>query len=70
LTYLKLSGNKVGLMLNFNAPLLAKGIKRLVNHFEEPSSLFVPSASSALSGFEFNNSASARLCGESRLVSQ
>jgi GxxExxY protein len=70
LTYLKLSGKKVGLMLNFNAPLLAKGIKRLVNHFEEPSSLFVSSAASALSGFEFNNSASPRLCGESRLVSQ
>jgi len=65
LTYLKLSGKKVGLLLNFNAPILAKGIKRLVNHFEDSSSAHVPSASSALSGFGRNNSVSPRLCGES-----
>jgi len=70
LTYLKLSGKKVGLLLNFNAPILAKGIKRLVNHFDEPGSVYVPSASSAPSGFDFKNSASPRLCGESRLVTK
>jgi len=31
LTYLKLSGIKVGLLINFNVPALKEGIKRLVN---------------------------------------
>ena len=31
LTYLKLSGLHVGLLLNFNTPVLRSGIKRLVN---------------------------------------
>jgi len=31
LTYLKLSGIKVGLLINFNVPMLKEGIKRLVN---------------------------------------
>jgi GxxExxY protein len=35
LTYLKLSGKKIGLLLNFNEPILTKGVKRLVNHFRE-----------------------------------
>lgn len=30
LTYLKLSGHKLGLLLNFNVPLLRDGIKRMV----------------------------------------
>ena len=30
LTYLKLSGNRLGLLMNFNVPLLKNGIKRLV----------------------------------------
>ena len=30
LTYLKLSGNLLGLLINFNVPLLKNGIKRLV----------------------------------------
>jgi GxxExxY protein len=30
LTYLKLSGCRLGLLLNFNAPLLKQGMKRLV----------------------------------------
>jgi len=30
LTYLKLSGHKVGLLLNFNYPILKDGITRLV----------------------------------------
>jgi len=31
LTYLKLTGVKTGLMINFNVPLLTKGITRMVN---------------------------------------
>lgn len=31
LTYLKLTGIRTGLLMNFNVPLLTKGIKRLVN---------------------------------------
>lgn len=30
LTYLKLSGMKLGLIINFNVPVLKEGIKRLV----------------------------------------
>jgi GxxExxY protein len=47
LTYLKLSGKPIGLLLNFNAPILRKGLKRLVNHFHEDSAALVPSATSA-----------------------
>lgn len=35
LTYLKLGGWKVGLIINFHAPLLKEGIKRLVLGLEE-----------------------------------
>ena len=31
LTYLKLTGTKVGLLINFNVPVLKDGIKRMVN---------------------------------------
>lgn len=31
LTYLKLSGHRIGLLINFNVPLLKHGIKRLVH---------------------------------------
>ncbi len=31
LTYLKLSGLKLGILVNFNVPLLKDGIKRIVN---------------------------------------
>ena len=33
LTYLKISKLKVGLIINFNVPLLKNGIKRIVNNF-------------------------------------
>jgi GxxExxY protein len=49
LTYLKLSGKKLGLLINFNEPVLTKGLKRLVNHFREPSGPTVTSAPSAFS---------------------
>lgn len=33
LSYLKLSGCRVGLLINFNVPVLKQGIRRLVNNF-------------------------------------
>jgi GxxExxY protein len=33
LTYLKLSGCRVGLLINFNVSLLKEGIKRLVHNY-------------------------------------
>ena len=36
LTYLKLSGLKLGLLLNWNVVLMKSGIKRMVNGLEEP----------------------------------
>ena len=32
LTYLRLSGLKIGLLINFNVPLLTNGVKRMVNN--------------------------------------
>src|SRR5665213_3614693 len=37
LTYLKLSGLTLGLLMNFNVPLLKHGIKRLANNFIDSS---------------------------------
>jgi GxxExxY protein len=33
LTYLKLTDKRVGLLLNFNSPILVKGIKRMMNGY-------------------------------------
>jgi GxxExxY protein len=41
LTYLKLCKKRVGLLLNFNVPILAKGLKRIVNEFQESQRLCV-----------------------------
>ena len=35
LSYLKLSGQKLGLLFNFNVPVMKDGIVRLVNNLEE-----------------------------------
>jgi GxxExxY protein len=35
LTYLRLGGWKVGLLINFNVPVLKSGIKRLVHHYQD-----------------------------------
>lgn len=35
LSYLRLSGCKVGLLINFNVNMLRQGISRIVNHFPE-----------------------------------
>ena len=74
LTYLKLSGKPIGLLLNFNSPILKKGIKRLVNHYRDAPPALVPSAPSARQPDKAvstrptignpKNSASPRLCGE------
>jgi GxxExxY protein len=38
LTYLKLSGLTLGLLINFNVPILKSGIKRIVNNFQDSAS--------------------------------
>lgn len=47
LTYLKLSSKRVGLLLNFNEPVLKKGLKRLVNQYQDSTKATVTSALSA-----------------------
>jgi GxxExxY protein len=37
ITYLKLSGHSVGLLMNFNVAVMKSGIRRLVNEFHEIS---------------------------------
>ncbi|SRR5258705_988185 len=37
LTYLKLSGLSLGLLINFNVPILRQGIKRIANNFADSS---------------------------------
>jgi GxxExxY protein len=38
LTYLKLSGLTLGLLINFNVPMLKNGIKRIANNFQDSAS--------------------------------
>jgi GxxExxY protein len=47
LTYLKSSGKSVGLLINFNVPVLKNGLKRVVNRYAPP--MLPTSASSVLS---------------------
>ena len=35
MTYLRLSGKSLGLLINFNVPLIKQGIRRIANNFEE-----------------------------------
>ena len=39
LTYLRLTQKRVGLLINFNVPVLKDGVKRMVNHFSDSASL-------------------------------
>ena len=48
LTYLKSSNKRVGLLINFNVPILRNGLKRIVNHYTGASLARRVSASSAL----------------------
>ena len=41
LTYLKLSGKQVGLLMNFNEPVLRRGLKRLAVDYQDPRRLGV-----------------------------
>ena len=47
ITYLRLSGTKVGLPINFNVSLLKDGLRRLVNDYPETLADFAKSANSA-----------------------
>jgi len=38
LTYLRLSGCRIGLLINFNVPVLREGVRRLVLNYAEPTS--------------------------------
>ncbi|MDQ2769218.1 MAG: GxxExxY protein [Bacteroidota bacterium] len=44
LTYLKLSGHKLGLLINFNVPYIKNGIFRKVNGLEEHSASSAPTS--------------------------
>ena len=41
LTYLKSSNKRLGLLINFNVPVLRNGLKRIANRYEEPLRLCV-----------------------------
>jgi len=47
LTYLKLSGRKVGLLINFNVPHLREGLKRVINGYPEAPENDLPSQDSS-----------------------
>ena len=60
LTYLKASNKRVGLLINFNVPILKNGLKRMVNHHLEISREPETSAPSALSRVDFSRRSSPR----------
>jgi GxxExxY protein len=65
LTYLRLSGKRVGLLLNFHAPILTKGIKRLINNWLGVSSASSDTSAPSGSGLKHSkNSVSLCHCGE------
>jgi GxxExxY protein len=41
LTYLKLANCKIGLLINFNVPVLKDGIRRYINKYYEKENLFL-----------------------------
>jgi GxxExxY protein len=47
LTYLKAANKRIGLLINFNAPMLKSGLKRIANRYTEPEREPAISASSA-----------------------
>jgi GxxExxY protein len=48
LTYLKVTGRQIGLLINFEVPILKQGVKRIVNHFREAAGTADVSAASAV----------------------
>ncbi len=53
LTYLKTQNKRVGLLINFNVPILKNGLKRIVNRYAGPLPGAKTSASSAFSDLRF-----------------
>ena len=45
LTYLKICNKRVGLLINFNVPVLTKGLKRVANDYQDPAPRLCVSAS-------------------------
>jgi GxxExxY protein len=62
LTYLKLADRYLGLLINFNVPLLKQGIKRLVNRLDE-TSLADPKQNLSGKSTNADPSRSSRRCG-------
>ena len=56
LTYLKSSNKRVGLLINFNVPILRNGLKRIVNHYAGPRPTPSVSASSAFEPLNLSSS--------------
>jgi len=56
LTYLKSSNKRVGLLINFNVPVLRNGLKRIVNHYAGPRPTPNVSAPSAFDSLNFQSS--------------
>lgn len=48
MTYLKLSGCEVGLLINFNVTKLTDGLRRVVRNYQEPSQASLPPRPSAI----------------------
>jgi GxxExxY protein len=46
LTYLKICRKRIGLLINFNVPVLRNGLKRVANNYEEPLRLCVSASNS------------------------
>jgi GxxExxY protein len=48
LTYLKICRKRIGLLINFNVPILRNGLKRVANNYEEPLRLCVSASNPIL----------------------
>lgn len=45
LTYLKICDKRIGLLINFNVPILTHGLKRIANNYQDPTPRLSVSAS-------------------------
>ena len=45
LTYLKICQKRIGLLINFNVPILINGLKRIANNYQDPTPRLSVSAS-------------------------
>ena len=69
LTYLKSANKRVGLLINFNVPILKNGLKRIVNHYAGPpikANTSAPSALDSLSSPRLRVSASKEVPASNR----